>query len=406
MTQVAVVGTGPVGLATADLLADAGHQVLLIAPVADASGDASGAPIRRTHPAALAFWTPFSSGLTGAEEIRLSQRTLEFYRGLDPQDEASGVRWRAVEHYWPEGTCRLPEWIRLPRLDYQPLPYGNRYISYPEAPFRLRCEYSYRAPVIDVDRFCCWRLDSLAARDGIELLEDWPLPLVAAADDPSSVENHARWLELFDHHGVQAVVLCTGAGAVYDRHCDDQLLPPGRVAFKKGVVARVDAPADASVDAAERAVLFHGGLFDVEALCYVPHDSGYVVGGTVYPAAAQNRPADWQVEDREKAGIRQRAATFLPDDCREKLAACGFWNNDPMPGVAWRAGVRPMLANSGPIVAPARRLSRQWGEALGRPLPTIVHFGHGGSGFTTCCDTAALAVDEVGRSVRRALIRR
>lgn len=392
-----MVGAGPVGLATADQLAQAGHEVLIVSPRAHAAGDARQMPVRRTHPAALAFWTPFSSGLSPVQEKRLSQRTLEFYRGIDAGDDACGVKWRAVEHYWPAGTCRTPEWVRLPGLDYQPLPYGSDYISFPEVGCRVRCEYRYRAPVIDVDRFCRWRLAELESRENIELLQDWPTPLVGVVDDQHDADANSAWTQLFEEQRIHAVVLCTGVGAVYDQHSDAERLPPGRVAFKKGVVARVQA----TVDPEERAVLFHGGMFDVEALCFVPHQSGYVVGGTVYPAAAENRAVDWQVQEAEKAGIRERAAAFLPDDCREKLAASEFWADDPTPGVEWRAGVRPMLADSGPMVAEAGQLSRQFGLALGRPLPTIVHFGHGGSGFTTCDDTAVWAVEQVARSLSR-----
>ena len=389
MGTIAVVGAGPVGLATADQLSRANATVLLICPRAAGSAESSSV-MRQTWPAALAFWTPFSSGLSADEEEIQSRESLEFYQPFkDLHDEEAGVRWRTVEHYWQEGTCRVPAWTSHHQLDFRPHPHGPEFFDHANAPFRWRCEYRYTAPVIDVDRFLRWYLEVIASRPSVRVVRSWNYPLCREMESDDNARR--AWQQLLNDENVASIVLCTGAGTVYQQLCDDQVIAPNTVAFKKGVVARISA----DVDPEEHALLYHGGTFDRDALCYVPHQRCIVLGGIVHDAARFDRPTDWQVLPAERDGILRRADMFLPRQQREKLAAAGLWDPTRSSDIQWRAGVRPMLEGCGPQVADASEMSQRLSALLDRKVEIITHFGHGGSGFTLSHHTARVAAARV-----------
>src|SRR5262249_43345780 len=124
MDTVIVVGAGPVGLATADQLADAGKQVVLVSPAADSSTPPRVPPLPETFRAAAAFWTPFASGVSHQREAELCQRTLEFYRRFsNDRSQQTGVRWRTIEQLWiKEQLIAIPAWLALEGLAYRRLP--------------------------------------------------------------------------------------------------------------------------------------------------------------------------------------------------------------------------------------------------------------------------------------------
>jgi len=65
--------------------------------------------------------------------------------------------------------------------------------------------------------------------------------------------------------------------------------------------------------------------------------------------------------------------------------------------ITWMAGVRPKLRN-GPIVVESDVLS-DFISSPSTPYKTLVflHYGHGGSGFTMCHDSAEQVVNELGK---------
>lgn len=387
MSKIAVIGAGPVGLATADQLSKAGKEVVLVCPRGNVTQPGGRIPIRETYQAAAAFWTPFSSGLSSAEEMNLSSVTLDFYKRLrDETVPTTGVVWRIIEQYWQEGNLvGLPAWRALKDIHFQPTPYGDAYLG-PVAGIRWRCEFSYSAPVVDVDVFRAWYLGELETRANVKVQRDWIYPLASDDSGERKQSGDQAWAKLISDEDISTLVVCTGSGSSYFGMADTLRLPAGTITFKKGIVAHIPA----SPEPSERVLDYEGSFFESKTLYLVPHHKGYVLGGTVESASPTYHDADWQATDEEKNGVLERAEKFLPDSHKEKLAAAGLWSK-PM---EWRVGVRPKLS-SGPRFEVAPTLARQLGTRFGRPLSAFMHFGHGGSGFTFCQDTASKIVAQI-----------
>ena len=198
---------------------------------------------------------------------------------------------------------------------------------------------------------------------------------------PISQEDSRAW-EQIKSFAPSVVVLAIGASTLYQNLWTAS--PKSILEFKKGVVAFVPSAPDKS----EAVLLFEGGFFNNDSLYVVPHDDGYVVGGTITDilGAHRYRKNAWAVSELEKEGIRERAQIFLPPPIRENLRRARFWEESS--SINWTAGVRPRL-KGGPIIA--RSVLAE--EKL--EVPCLVHFGHGGSGFTFCQDTAKSLCDEI-----------
>ncbi len=377
----------------------------------------------QTYPAAGAFWTPFSSGVTPAEEKDLSYQTLKFYtqwRGSPRHDV--GVVWRTVEQYWVQGQFQRPAWSAFAEINYQPLPHGDDFIENKTTGLSYRCECCYQAPVIQVARFRAWYLALLQQRPQVELITAWPYPFLNVASHETAAAGTATagaatagtatagaatagaaaaataceqaWVDLLRQHDISQLVLCTGTGTHYFRLYDQDKLEQTKIQFRKGVVARVAAQPGPE----ERVLVYEGGPFATNSLYVVPQDDGYVVGGTVHPTEFDYAARDWEVLPAERAGILERAATYLPEPCQSKLAAAGFWEHRADVAIDWRVGVRPYLEGLGPRVVPAESIAARLEKRLARKLSVYVHFGHGGSGFTFCQDTAAHVAQALGLS--------
>ena len=374
MKNIAVIGSGPVGLATADTISrDSSINVFLVSTTER---------VPETFHAAAAFWTPFSSGVDPAMELKLSRLTLDFYNDLRNVDSGKhGIIWRRLEQYWLKNRCIVPDWKEFELLDFNLADESMPFTSNGQREWRL--EFSYNAPVIEVAQFRSWYKERILSRDNVESFEMSPII--------SRFEGVAgKQLErLIQQKSIDGVVLCLGAATVYLDLYDVEHLNPDAIAFRKGVVGFV--PAKPMVN--EPVILFEGGLFDVDALYVVPHENGYIVGGTISPAEEEYRSEDWQVSEGEISGIKARADFFLDADCKNRLSGAGFWNETA--GVDWRVGVRPVLKDKGPYVAEAQSLSQKFTRSSGTDVKFYTHFGHGGSGFTFCHDTAQMCVEKL-----------
>ena len=166
MKTIAVVGTGPVGLATVDMLSrDSDVQVIMV----DTS---EGVPA--TFKAAAAFWTPFSSGVDPATELELSKLTLDFYENLrDAPGEQHGIIWRRLEQYWLKTHCIVPDWRVFESLDFDLADEDQPYSKSGDREWRL--EFSYNAPVINVTKFRDWYQKQLISRENVETFKIAPI---------------------------------------------------------------------------------------------------------------------------------------------------------------------------------------------------------------------------------------
>ena len=374
MNRIAIVGDGPVGLASADQISRYFDE--LTTQLFFSNGPA-------THKAAAAFWTPFSSGTNVEYDALLSKETLKFYQELiDRGNQGTGVKIRLLKQFWLENSGTedqlVPTWRNHNGLNFQRRPDGEDFLTLGEDPYRgrndwkWRCECSYSTPVIRVPDFRRWYHEFLRTERNVEQVE---------LTCPISQEDSRAWQQIksFDP---SVVVLAIGASTLYQNLW--KASPKSILEFKKGVIAFVPSAPDQS----EAVLLFEGGFFDTDSLYVVPHDDGYVIGGTISEVfgAHRYRKNAWTVSKLEKEGIRERARIFLPPTVKENLLHAGFWEDSN--SIKWTAGVRPRL-KGGPIIARSALAE----EKL--EVPCLVHFGHGGSGFTFCHDTAKSLCNEI-----------
>lgn len=374
MKTIAVIGTGPVGLATADILSLNSNEtrVILCSPPEK--------EVPETYQAAAAFWTPFSSGVGIDRELDLSQKTLEFYERFRKDERQSGVLWRPIEQHWLSPHLVMPAWENLPPLNFERCGKGVRKRSFDN--LKVRKEFCYETPVINVPIFRKWYIDHLSERLNVDLETIRPIRFGFQGTELEEITPLIRKYE------ISSVVLCLGASTVYQNLFNPATLTPANITFRKGVVIRLDAtPRDD-----EPVILFEGGMFDSQALYVVPHRDCYIVGGTISVASDAYTETDWKVNDEELAGILDRAETFLPKRCLNKLAKVGLLEATKSD---CRVGVRPMLNGKGPHTESNLHLSQLFSDAVHSPITVYSHFGHGGSGFTFCHDTARICEERL-----------
>ena len=394
-----MVGTGPVGFATADRLRRAKYQVSLI-------NSKTTLGVRRTFPAAAAFWTPFASGMTPKDEQNRSELTLNFYHDIleDPgySMEETGIVNRQLDmHFLKDTLSHTPDWSKFPKLKFQRLkkaPYSIFDIAkFPElkrvlrGSAEVRAEFRYETPTIQVDRFMNWYSKRLQNELHVNVI-DVSFPFVG----PNSLKSH-EWLEqwrklIFDHQ-INHLVVCVGSNTVFG----DLISPhyPSEDSFNplKGVVAHLEIRPTKQCST----ILFEGGFFDTDTLYLVPLIDRYVLGGTVHSVGRRDDESSWQVQEAEKKGIIERAQCFLPKKHKNLLQKSGLFDSPMNEQITWMAGVRPKLRN-GPIVMESDVLS-DFISSPKAPDKTLVflHYGHGGSGFTMCHDSAEQVVNELGK---------
>ena len=236
--------------------------------------------------------------------------------------------------------------------------------------------------MIDVNKYREWSIRKLSSKPVATVCEFdglvYPLPLSQWPHDAID-----QWRELLTSHHINRVVCCLGASTVYSRLHNEESLPNSRIAFRKGVVGRIPAkivPEDA-------VILFEGGMFDRDSLYVVPHEDCFILGGTITPASTSFDAGDWTVSEDEKQGIIKRAESFLPntDQARRLLEGLSALDSTDV----WIAGVRPKLQSVGPISFESAELSHAFSSIAEQEVDGWVHFGHGGSGYTFCYDTAS-----------------
>ncbi len=414
-THVGVVGTGPVGLATAHRLAREGFRVTLFAMGAANVTRPDGLKVRETYHAAAAFWTPFCSGLNPAEERATSSLTLDFYRSIleHPEwygtAETTGLALRTIQqHFLKHTLANLPEWRHLTPLQFRPskrkrfrlfhrLPAGSHSEGESSQPWRTRCEFSYKAPVIQVDLFVPWYRRLVTKSQNVSTFEAAHPMLGPRSSHPCVEACRNYWRDLLSEHRIEHVVVCTGSGTVFNGLVSPN--SPQNESFQpmKGVVAHLKIRPKRIAPV----VLFEGGVFDRDTLYVVPLVSRYLLGGTVHPVSQTDSDSSWQVKDGEKRDVVDRAMCFLPSCYRRVIEKSGLASNPLSSEIEWRVGVRPMLGNHGPVVQFSPELTEYFSPS-NHPSKTdvYVHYGHGGSGFTFCHDTAARVVEAIHARAR------
>ncbi len=398
MPHMGVVGTGPVGLAMAHQAKLKGFDVTLF-------GNDNGQALpelawrfRPTHPAAAAFWTPFCSGVTPEIEGAMSKLTLKFYHDLVKQPVVSGskdhgVRLRVLEQHFVADHVVVPPWKDHEGLKFKRSQNTLRFTEHtvvekcglpsetaPQKVVRIRREFSYTAPVIQVDLFIPWYLNMLRTDLGIKYTEvSHPFVGTARLPTPSIAECQSKWRELLHDHQIDYLVICTGIGTYFGEIVQkaDNFIP------KKGVVAHLPIIPPENLPV----ILFEGAFFDNDTLYMVPLVQRLLLGGTVHTVTQDYCDGSWEVTAAEKDAILARAKQFLPREYKRLLTPTAIDQ------LQWQAGVRPMISNSGPICRHSHTLSAFY-QSNDKPQ-IYLNFGHGGSGFTFCHDTAQLILEQI-----------
>jgi glycine/D-amino acid oxidase-like deaminating enzyme len=386
--HIGVVGAGPVGLALADAASTRGYPVTLIEPDLTTLASDAALVCRPTHPAAAAFWTPFCSGVTPEMEAALSVKSLEFYHRILHEHKPPGLAIRRLQQHFVANTVVFPAWSRLPQLKFRKNSKKCPHVAHEVQDFptilqrvgteqvRTRLEFSYSAPVVQVDRFLAWYRDYILQRPGVQLATA-PGGMVG----PSNVAGGAQWRTFLANHRIDRLVLCTGVGTFFGGVVsqDGEYFSP-----RKGVVAHL--PVRPQKDSP--VLLYEGGFFDVDTLYMVPLEDRYLLGGTVHAVSIDANPNSWEVTEGEKTAVLERARCFLPQRYQSLVP------DVHAPEIKWLAGVRPVLQNCGPLVGRSQILT-QFLTSPAQELEVFLNCGHGGSGFTFFQDTAAEVMDQI-----------
>lgn len=384
---ILVVGDGPVGLSTADTLANAGRQVVLAIPEAPTTDHTDDMP--RTWRAAAAFWTPFSSGVGPQLQAEYCRRSLDYYSDLSSQERRdAGVCFRPVAEYWVKGEAEPYPWREFPGLETSQASPSDPYEYAESLDVHYRCEYRYRAPVIDVQQFRRWNIERLKRHSKVEVVT-FKHPFEGGDLGTWSPGAATEWAEILRDADADRAVFCLGVSTVYRELSDEGALNPDIITFRKGVVAKVRA----EVMPDDQVVLFEGRVFDADPLYCIPNTHGFVLGATITPAGHSFDPRDWRANDEEINAIRSRAEQLLPQGDQKQRLMSALENTDR---VEWTTGVRPMLQGRGPVWSESRKLSTAIAELSGSGSRAYVHFGHGGSGYSFSRETAHRLAELLG----------
>lgn len=400
--HIGVIGIGPVGLATADRLRREGYRVSLIN---------STQRVRSSFPAAAAFWTPFASGMTSTQEQQRSHLTLRFYREIlqDPgyHSETTGIVNRQIEMRYLRDTCsHVPEWSRFTELNFKKLPntpftafYTGGFSSligiFPNNRAEIRTEFKYETPSIQVDTFINWYYNRLINDRGVNSLHATH-PFVGP-NSPIAPASRQYWTRLIKENGIDHLIVCAGTSAVLSKLVSQDYPETDSFRPLKGVVAHIGIKPSSNCNI----VLFEGGFFDTDTLYLVPLVDRYVLGGTVHAVGIEDREDNWLVTSDEKRAIIERAQCFLPRKYIKVLESAGLMGDPLNDSIKWVAGVRPKLIN-GPVAMESEVLSKFISSPVNDHGPLVfLHYGHGGSGFTMCHDSA----DQMVRLLNNRLMR-
>jgi glycine/D-amino acid oxidase-like deaminating enzyme len=383
MEKIGVIGAGPIGLAVADVISNAGHTVNIFDV---------GKKGRATYRAAAAFWTPFSSGVDDISAANQSQRTLDHFKRQanrpDNDSNTSGIEERDLEMHFLKGTFgRRPEWSLIPELHTQFANLRARFKTYRfdddhnlvQAGFpttcETRCEMTYKTPVICVDKYMPFAKTQLEARGCSIIAVDHLLEF-------GTVASTSFWSDLFRKHGVSKIVFCLGAETIAAKFPLESFGNLNSFSPKKGIVAHIhQVPVKE-----DRVILFEGGIFDTETLYLVPAVDRFVLGGIVHTVGKPLTESDWTALPSEKQDVLSRAMTFLPKKYQDLITKELGTPTHLNVKADWRAGVRPVFAG-GPLIGKFNE------KLLG--CPAFYCFGHGGSGFTFCYDSANTLLEDL-----------
>lgn len=384
MGNLAVIGSGPVGLAVADAAIQAGFRTFMI----------DSRDCRSTHNAAAAFWTPFCSGLSDSDANKISSATLEFYYDTLSRipNATCGLSVRKLKMYHARDTFMNPAWLAKPRLRFRrpsikntnyPIPRNAFTTHYQADSIEVSNVAEYETVVIEPFTFLPWYLNQLVGR-GLEVI-DFALPVRTTGDGYQQIESFVSQKE------ISVLVYCTGMFGLHEERFRNGLRIGDSLDPQKGVIAFLkEQPAEE-----DQILLYEGGPFDKDPLYWVPQVNRIALGGTVHSVALDFSEDSWEVSAREKLQILTRAFCFLPPSHKSILKRFGL-NEDPNKcleneNVTWVAGVRP-LNNGGPIIKKSEFLTDICTTGSHR-TDVYVCTGHGGSGFTLCQDSAKTVLD-------------
>lgn len=252
MTEVLVVGGGVVGLTTAHVLLERGHEVRVAAKEWSPA---------ITSGAAAAFWYPYA--VAHAQAAAWAARANERYRAL-ARAPATGVSLVEARFLHRKPTP-VTEWARAQA--------GFRELDARELPAGYACGHATEVPLVETPRYMAWLRDEVARRGA--KLETRAFASLAEASREARVVVNATGVGARDLAGDASVVPIRG---------DVVKLPPG-------LVDHVALDEDDDAD-----------------LAYVvPRADGTIVGGT-------HLKGDWGTDVREDVwrGVLARGLRLAP----------------------------------------------------------------------------------------------
>lgn len=348
-SSILVVGAGVIGLTTAIRLAEAGHDVAVVAQETPRSiflDDSARQKGTYTSSGSGGLWMPF---LLEGEKIEKWATTT--YQEYEKRGEDVGITFHEGFFLCAKENPELPWYTELTNLKVKTNEDDER------IPKEYTAALNFKAPVVNTAIYLL-HLQDCAESLGVSIT----LTKELKDEDDEDDDEHLWDMECIrTYTGPETiVVVCTGVGS--SLICPTEKLIPGR-----GITVRIRKPGDKDYFITESPLDGIVGSYDEGLLAYcIPKGKDlYTLGGTFFKG-------DWKeyALEEEVEGVIQRACKILQVDEKEVVV-----------DTTW-TGLRPITESGQAKV-----------EIVEDQI--IANFGHGGSGLTVCWGCAEEVCDIV-----------